>query len=221
MKRLMCVSSLKAGVLFGILIFSAGHASAQAHTAGCFLSPVKLADDDIGAFLASPASLNTVFPTGGFEMIARVRVLAGSSAETLDPMMGLVPQMSAAQKTALGSGLARTARACAAANPEYAQIIQEKVALANSSEVTAAFLSTLNEVQTAALGPAGAGAGAGGGAAGVGGGQAGDSSGGLGGDSSVATTSGDFTVGSRSRRLVTTNTTNITNLTEIIGTSPF
>ncbi len=170
----------------------------------------------IGAFLGAPAEMVTVYPSGGFEMVSRVRTLAGSSADVLDPMIGLVPQFNATQKAALGTGLARVARACAASTPEYAQTIQEKVAAANSPEVTTAFLSTLNEVQTAALG-AGGGAGAGG-AAGVGGGAAGDSSGGLGGDSATAQAAGDFTTGSRSRRLVT-NITNITN--EVNGTSPF
>lgn len=192
--------------------------AAQSRAAGCFLMPVKLGDADIDGFMATPAALNTLYPNGGFEMISRVRNLAGSSADTLDPMMSLIPQMTVSQRTALGSGLARTARACAAASPEYAQSIQEKVALANSAEVTAAFLSTLNEVQTAALGAAAANAGAGA-ATGVGGGAAGDTSGVLGGDSSVATASGDFTLGARARRLVTT--TNITNVTEVVGTSPF
>jgi hypothetical protein len=221
MKKMIVLPALGLGVSLLLLIATATDAAAQEHAAGCFLSPAKLGDDNISTFLASPASLNTIYPNGGFEMISRIRVLAGSSSETLDPMMALIPQMTAPQKTALGSGLARTARACAALDPTYAQTIQEKVAAANSPEVTTAFLSTLNEVQTAALGPAGAGAGAGGGAAGVGGGAAGDSSGGAGGDSSVATSSGDFTIGSRSRRLATTNVTNITNITEVAGTSPF
>lgn len=190
----------------------------QAHAVGCFVSPAKLGDDDIGAFIGAPASLINIFPSGGFEMVSRIRALAGSSAETLDPMMALIPQLNASQKAALGSGLGRTARACAATSPEYVLSIQEKVAAANSPEVTTAFLATLNEVQTAALG-AGAGAGAGGGAGGVGGGAPGSSSAGAGGDSSVAQSGGDdFTAGSRSRSLVTNNTTNIT---ENSGTSPF
>ena len=223
MRKMIVLRRLGLGASLLVLVATATDAAAQVHAAGCFLSPVKLGDENISTFLASPTSLNTIYPTGGFEMISRVRVLAGSSSETLDPMIGLIPQMTVPQKTALGSGLARTARSCAAVDPTYAQVIQEKVAAANSPEVTAAFLSTLNEVQTAALGPAGAGA-AGGSAAGVAGGAAGDSSGGTTADSSVATTSGDFTIGSRSRRLSTssvTNVTNVTNITEIAGTSPF
>ncbi|WP_271023501.1 hypothetical protein [Rhizobium sp. RCAM05973] len=158
MEKMIVLRRLGLGASLLVLVATATDAAAQVHAAGCFLSPVKLGDENISTFLASPASLNTIYPTGGFEMISRVRVLAGSSSETLDPMIGLIPQMTVPQKTALGSGLARTARACAAVDPTYAQVIQEKVAAANSPEVTAAFLSTLNEVQTAALGPAGAGA---------------------------------------------------------------
>lgn len=212
------MSRLTVGSVFlALAIIAPGQVFAQSHAAGCFIAPAKAGDDVIGAFLGAPAEMVTVYPSGGFEMVSRVRALAGSSADVLDPMIGLVPQFNATQKAALGTGLARVARACAASTPEYAQTIQEKVAAANSPEVTTAFLSALNEVQTAALG-AGAGGGAGGAAAGVGGGAAGDSSGGLGGDSSTAQTAGDFTTGSRSRRLVT-NITNITN--EVNGTSPF
>jgi len=190
---------------------------AQAHAGGCFVAPAKLGDAELDAFLSAPGSMADVYPNGGFEMVSKVRSLAGSSADVLDPMVATIPSLNATQKSALGTGLARVARTCAVTTPEYAQIIQEKVASANSPEVTTAFLSALNEVQTAALGAA-AGAGAGGGAGGVGGGAAGDSSGGLGGDSSVGTDAGDFTIGSRSRRFVS-NVTNITN--ETSGTSPF
>ena len=128
-------------------------------------------------------------------MVSRIRSLTGSSSEVLDLMLALIPQHDPSQKAALGSDLARVVCSCAASAPEYAQSIQEKVATAHSPEVTAALLSALNQVQAAALG-AGAGKYAGG-------------------ESSVATTIGDFTVGFRSCCVVTS----ITN--ENVGSSPF
>ena len=101
---------------------------------------------------------------------SRVRALAGSSSATIDAILALVSGANADQKAAIGSGLARAARACAASNPEYAALIQEKVAGANSPELVTAFLAASNEVQTAALGGLTGGATGGGGAAGIGGG---------------------------------------------------
>ncbi|WP_413708788.1 hypothetical protein [Rhizobium sp. Rhizsp82] len=209
--------------MFGIIVVSlftvfSEVAYSQGYAPGCFIAPAKLDDESIGSFVSSPSSLVDRYPAGGFEMVGRIRALAGSSGDTLNPIVALISQMNSTQKAAVGTGLARAARTCAPSAPEYAQEIQEKVAGSNSPEVTAAFLSALNEVRTAALGAGANGGAAGAGAGAVGGGTAGDSSGGLGGDSSVAQTVGDFTVGSRSRRLVT-NVTNIIN--ENTGNSPF
>ncbi len=132
--------------------------------AGCFVAPAALSAAEISAFIASPSQLLTDFPTAGLPMANRVRSLAGSSADVLAALTGLVGRANPSQVAAIGAGLARAARACAAINPLYAAQIQEAVA---GTPFETAFLSASAETQTAALGAAGAGAGAGGAPAGA------------------------------------------------------
>ncbi|MCM2477818.1 hypothetical protein HGO38_30695 [Rhizobium sp. CG5] len=185
-----------ASVVLALLASSISTSNAFAQAAGCFQSPAKLNEAEINAFIASPASLLSENPTGGLPMSSRVRALSGSSADTLDLIISLVAQASPEQKAAIGSGLARAARACAAVNPEYAALIQEKVAGVTDPAVITAFLAASNEVQTAALGAGAAGGGTA--AAGIGGGgTAGVGSGNAGGDVTTAqSTSGYSTSGS-------------------------
>lgn len=163
----------------------------------CFQPPAKLNEGDISTFLVSPTSLLTENPNGGLPLSSRVRALAGSSSATIDAILALVDQANVDQKAAIGSGLARAARACAATNPEYAALIQEKVAGASSAELVTAFLAASNEVQTAALGGlTGAATGGGGAAAGIGGGgNAGLGTAGVGGDTVYTQSAGGFSTG--------------------------
>ena len=174
--------SLAVAMLASSAFVSGASAQETMAPVACFQSPAKLSEGDIAAFLAAPASLLTENPNGGLPLSSRVRALAGSSSSTIDAIFALVSGANADQKAAIGSGLARAARACAASNPEYATLIQEKVAGASSPELVTAFLAASNEVQTAALGGLTGGA-TGGGAAGIGGGgSAGLGTAGLGGD---------------------------------------
>lgn len=130
-------------------------------TGGCFVAPAALSAADVSAFLSAPDALLTNFPSAGLPLANRVRSLAGTSADTLPAMIGLLPRANPSQVAAIGAGLARAARACAAINPEYAARIQDAVAGTNNSAFETAFLGATSETQTAALGAAGAaGAGA-------------------------------------------------------------
>ncbi|MBO3762229.1 hypothetical protein [Ciceribacter sp. L1K22] len=163
--------------------FTATFAFAQAGGA-CFQGPARMNDEAISAFTGNPAALLSDNPTGGLRMSSEVRALVGSSEATLDLLLSTVPQANADQKAAMGTGLARAARACAPVNPEYAGLIQQKVAELNSPELLTAFLAASNEVQTAALGAIGA-VGGGGDIGGGGGGGGGLGSAGIGGDTTV------------------------------------
>lgn len=161
-------------------------------TSSCLVAPAALSELDVNAFLGAPEALLTSYPNGGLEMSGRVRALSGSNSATIDPLLNLASQSTAAQKAAIGAGLARAARACVATDPEYAQMIQEKVAGSNISELITAFLAASNDTQTAALvGGAAASAASPAGDVG-GGGSTNGGSGGGGGDSSVATTVQSF-----------------------------
>lgn len=170
--------------------------AAAAETA-CFAGPAKISDAEVQAFLATPSSLLSEFPSGGLPLSTRVRSLAGSDAGTLDPIVALIASANSGQVSAIGSGLARVARACQTINPEYAATIQEKVASLDNDALEVAFQAASQEVQTAAVGGvtgAGGGATGGGGAIG-GGGTAGGGSAGGGGTSSAGNSSGSFSVG--------------------------
>lgn len=147
------------GLALAALTFGASNVSAfaQATPVACFLAPAKMADNDIAAFLANPNSLLSDFPTAGLPMSSKVRSITGSSAAALDPMIALVKQANAPQKSAIGSGLARAVKSCQITSPDYALILQQKVALANDKDLTTAFLAGMDDVQTASLGTAGAG----------------------------------------------------------------
>lgn len=164
-----------------------GEASSQGVPSACFVSPAKLPDTEISAFIGNPNGLLVDNPAGGLPMSSRVRALAGSSGAAVQAVVSLVPSANIEQRAAIGSGLARAARACARPNPLYAAFIQEQVASIEAAEVITAFLAASEEVQTAAVAGAGGAAGGGAPAAGLGaGGLAGPFSGGLSGDDAVA-----------------------------------
>ncbi|MBZ5763435.1 hypothetical protein LAV84_28540 [Rhizobium sp. VS19-DR104.2] len=192
-------SSFKYCVSFGLALATltiGGSAVAQV-SPGCFVAPARMAETDIAAFLAQPASLLSDFPAAGLPMSSKVRGLTGSSTAVLDPMMELVARANSPQKSAIGAGLARAVKSCQVTTPEYVLLIQQRVAAANDSELTAAFAAGLNDVLTASLGATGAGTSASGIA---GGGNPGLSSGGTSsGDLGTKTETTTFITGSSAR----------------------
>lgn len=185
--------AIAGNLIFGLPAYAQTPDTKPAINGTFFVAPAKMADEEVKAFLGSPDSLLEEFLTGGLPLSTRVRSLAGSSPETLDPIVALVPKANTQQMVAIGAGLARAARALATINPEYAALIQEKIATLNNPGLNVAFASALGEIQTAALGGGGAGAGAGAGAAGIGGGGvAGGGSAGTNGDEAIATSAETF-----------------------------
>jgi hypothetical protein len=174
-----------------------GSTPASATTvAVCFQPPAAVSPDEVASFMTNPAALLSTYPTGGLPLATRARALAGSNISTVDALISLASTANADQRSAIGAGLARAARACVASNPEYAAQIQQKVAASNLSDVVTAFLAASNDVQTAALGAGGAGAGGGAGAAGGigGGGATNGGSGDVAGDAAVGTNAENFSV---------------------------
>ncbi|SFB51023.1 hypothetical protein SAMN03159496_04499 [Rhizobium sp. NFR07] len=194
-------------LLSGSVAFGSAFAIAHAQTApaaatagaaaGCFVSPAALPPGDVSAFVADPPGLLTNYPTGGLPMSGRVRGLAGTSADTLAPLVSLLESANPSQVAAIGAGLARAARACAPINPEYAVQIQEAVAGAGNPVFEAAFLGASADTQTAALGAAGGAPGAG--AIGGGGTPGGGLNGTGGGNESVASGNSSFSAGASAR----------------------
>ncbi len=172
--------------------------SQTAPAAGCFLSPAKLTDEEVTRFVMTPAGLLLEFTQGGLAMSSKVRALAGSSADTLPAILGLVPNANDPQVSAIGSGLARAAAACASTDLPYATRIQEEVALLGNAALETAFLAGADEIETAAIGAVGGAAG--GAAGGIGaGGVAGGGTAGTGGDASVAAGNSSFSASGSGR----------------------
>lgn len=175
-------------IISAILSVAGANAQTTAPAAGCFVEPAKMPNSDIQAFLDAPEALLTQFPSGGLTLSSQVRSLAGSSSDALAPLLALARQASPSQTAAIGAGLARVARSCVAADPEYVAQIQAEIAGVELAGLETAFTSGLNETQTAALGVgAGGGAATAGGAAGIGGGGASDGGAGTAGDGSAST----------------------------------
>ncbi|WP_205421293.1 hypothetical protein [Rhizobium terrae] len=188
-------------VMSGAIGLSNANAQATAPAAGCFVSPARMADAEIAAFLASPDGLLTQFSSGGLPLSNQARSLAGSSADTLAPLLALAGRGNAAQAAAIGAGLGRAARACAAINPQYASQIQDAVAASGNQALETAFLAGGNDTQTAALGGGALGGGGsattGGGAAAIGGGgtPGGGTNGAAGGAASTGSGTSSFSAG--------------------------
>lgn len=176
-------------VVGGIAVGSSASFAASA-SAGCFVGAARLSDDAISSFLSAPDSLLTTNPNGGVALAANVRELAGSSADTLPKLQALISSANASQKSAIGAGLARAARACQRSAPDYAQQIQAFVAGIQSPELVAAFVGALSEVQTAAIGGGAVGGGAAGGAGAGGIGNTGAGAGTTGGGTDTSSTVG-------------------------------
>jgi hypothetical protein len=214
------VSTALMSAAFGFL---PANAQTTVPAAGCFIAPAKLPNADIQAFLASPPALLTRFPSGGLTLSSQVRALAGSSADALAPLLALAKQGSPSQAAAIGAGLARVARSCVSADPQYVAQIQADIADIKLADLETAFTAGLNETQTAAIG-GGAGGGGGaaaGGASAIGGGGAsnGGASTAADGSSSTPTTVQTFSLRSRTATGTTTSTTT-TIIREISCSTP-
>ncbi|ACE94916.1 hypothetical protein RHECIAT_PC0000846 (plasmid) [Rhizobium etli CIAT 652] len=153
--KLRCAAAL-------VVVFGAGQVHAAVDEgASCFIAPAKASPVQLESFSSQPDSLTTKYPTGGAAMSLEVRTLAGSRFDNVDRLVLLAAGASPGQKSAIGAGLAWTARACAASQPEYALQIQQKIAASGLEEVITAFLGASNETATAALGNGAAAAAAG------------------------------------------------------------
>ncbi|WP_182422189.1 hypothetical protein [Aureimonas sp. ME7] len=171
-------------------------AMAQIRQNGCVASAARATPEQIATFIAQPATLLSDYGMTSIELSARVRALVGSDTRALDKAVALLAVASVDQRAAIGSGLGRAAFACQEVNPEYAGLIQSRIADSPYADVKTAFLAATNDIQVAAIAGASGGASGGGGAPGLsGGGVAGPGTAGMGGDDVTPTATGAFPVG--------------------------
>jgi len=149
MKKINAVKRVSAGLLFAGFVLSASGSAALA--ASCFATPSTQVNADVSDVVREPSTLLNTFPKAGVSMTSQVRLLVGTSADTIDPILSLLPNASSKQKSAIGAGFARAVAVCEDKNPEYATLIRDKVKAANSPELQVAFLAASSEVNLASL----------------------------------------------------------------------
>ncbi|MCA1476117.1 hypothetical protein [Bradyrhizobium sp. NBAIM08] len=120
----------------------------------------------ISEFKAAPNSLLQQYPTGGPQLISRVRDLGASDPTTLPGLIALLkdPATTKDQMRAIVGGLAQVARMAAQQDQAYANEIQTAIAGIGNPDVIAAYQAATGDVAIAATG-----GGAGGGGSGAGG----------------------------------------------------
>lgn len=120
----------------------------------------------ISDFKAAPSSLLQQYPTGGPQLISRVRDLGASDPATLPGLIALLKDSATTkdQMRAIVGGLAQVARMAAQADQPFANEIQSAIAATGNQDVIAAYQAATGDVAIAATG-----GGAGGGGTGAGG----------------------------------------------------
>ncbi|MBP0110358.1 hypothetical protein [Bradyrhizobium vignae] len=118
----------------------------------------------ISDFKAAPNSLLQQYPTGGPQLISRVRDLGASDPTTLPGLIALLkdPATTKDQMRAIVAGLAQVARMAAQQDQAYGNEIQTAIAGTGNPDVIAAYQAATGDVAIAATGGGGGGSGSGG-----------------------------------------------------------
>ncbi|MCA1469224.1 hypothetical protein I6F09_15115 [Bradyrhizobium sp. IC3195] len=113
----------------------------------------------ISDFKAAPNSLLQQYPTGGPQLISRVRDLGASDPTTLPGLIALLkdPATTKDQMRAIVAGLAQVARMAAQSDQAFANEIQTAIAGIGNPEVIAAYQAATGDVAIAATGGGGGG----------------------------------------------------------------
>lgn len=111
----------------------------------------------IADFKASPNSLLQQYPTGGPQLISRVRDLGASDPSTLPGLIALLrdPATTQDQMRAIVGGLAQVARMAAQSDAAFGNEIQTAIAGTGNPDVIAAYQAATGDVAIAATGGGG------------------------------------------------------------------
>jgi hypothetical protein len=131
-------------------------AAAQSQGTGCLLSPAKLSDSAVKAFLDQPSELLSVHANAGPAMSRQVRRLAGSDFSTVAQLIELAKTADLAQVVAIGVGLAEAAAICKLTDAKLAEDIADQVNKAGIPALASAFAVGTTTYEVAEVGAAGA-----------------------------------------------------------------
>lgn len=153
---------------------------ATAASAAVYPPQRQLPTQVISDFKGAPTSLLQQYPTGGPQLISRVRDLGASDPTTLPGLIALLkdPATTKDQMRAIVAGLAQVARMAAQTDQAFANEIQTAIAGSGNPEVIAAYQAATGDVAIAAAGGGGGGGSGSGGPTGTGGFPTGGSGGG-------------------------------------------
>ena len=118
----------------------------------CVPASSQASAEAINKFIEAPEALLNKYRSGGGGLSAEVRDLVVTDSKTLEPIIALISNANATQKSAIGAGLGLAAAFCQKTQPDLAAAIQRAVAELKDPTVTLAFLSSSKDPITAALG---------------------------------------------------------------------
>lgn len=143
-------------IIAAVAFFVVAMPVAAQDVAGCF-GKSNLAQSDVDNFVSKPDVILQI--PDSFNLMARTRLLAGSSQSTLGPLLDVAAKSTPEQMASIGAGLARAANSCLKPNANYKLEIEKIVAQRSVADprlapLLAAFARALGEGATASLGNA-------------------------------------------------------------------
>jgi hypothetical protein len=145
---------------FVLRVFSAAVFAASASVAAnaaIYPPNRQLPAQVISDFEAAPTSLLQQFPSGGAQLIARVRDLGASDPTTVPALISLLkdPATTKDQMRAIVTGLAQVARMAAQQDQAFGNEIQSLIAATGNPDVIAVYQAATGDVAIAATGGGG------------------------------------------------------------------
>jgi hypothetical protein len=146
---------LRLAIVVGAVCLTIGAASGvPAYSTRQQLSAQAIAD-----FKSNPNGLLNENPTGGGQLIARIRDLLASDPATLPIILGLVTSANKDQKPAMGAALAQAARLYIRVDQAFAAQIQQAVADTKDQALIVAYAAAAGNLPIGGLGGGAAGSG--------------------------------------------------------------
>ncbi|WP_194483067.1 hypothetical protein [Alsobacter metallidurans] len=108
----------------------------------------------LDAFSTSPTGILTSNPQGGGLLVKQVRDLLLANTDLAQSMLALAATANPDQRSSIGAAMGQVTLACAKAQPEVAQRLQEVVLAVANPDVLSAFRQATGDVSTAAVGVA-------------------------------------------------------------------
>ncbi|MGV3550898.1 hypothetical protein [Rhizobium sp.] len=146
------VAALSSGSFIGAAFAApAGEFDPSSANVSCVSEGDKASDAEIDAFLSNPEKLLADNPGGGLGLSNSIKVLASSSSKAYASIIAMSKNGSAVQQASIGAGLARAFGECKDSQPDFAQKMQEDIAVQKGSDLFVAYLAASNQPVVASV----------------------------------------------------------------------